>query len=61
MIYDMTTEDIIDIGNLNYDWLLKDAKEDLTDFVNQFNLDKVGLTETSMKNLCPEVNICILS
>ena len=52
----MTTEDVVDIGKLNYDWLLKDAKDDLTDFVNQFDLDKVGLTDSSLEHLCPEVN-----
>lgn len=53
-IYDMTTEDVIDINQLDYEWLLKDAKEDLRQFVSEFNLNSVGLSDEILSSMCPE-------
>ena len=53
-LYNMTTEDVIDMNKLNYDWLLKDAKGDLIQFVAGYNLTAIGLTDTNLDNVCIE-------
>ena len=51
-LYNMTTEDIVDVGKLNYDWLLNDAKEELSLYVRKFSLEEAGLTQSVQENMC---------
>ena len=55
-LYNMTTEDVIDINQLNYEWLLKDAKEELHKFVQTFKLEEHGMTEAVQTNVCPQAD-----
>ena len=55
-LYNMTTEDVIDINQLNYEWLLKDAKEELHKFVQTFKLEHHGMTEAVLSNVCPQAD-----
>merc|ERR1712131_330358 len=52
-----TTEDVIDIGDLDYEWQLTDASGRLENFVKSFELYKIGLTEDLLTNVCSESNI----
>ena len=52
-----TTEDVIDIGDLDYEWQLNEASKKLENFVKSFELYKIGLSEAVWLNVCPEVNI----
>ena len=38
-----TTEDVIDIGDLDYEWQFSEASEKLENFVKSFELFKIGL------------------
>lgn len=53
-LYEMTTEDVVDVGQLNYDWLLNDAKQELSAHVQSFSLDNAGLNESVQQNMCVE-------
>ena len=55
-LYLMTTEDVIDIDEFDYEWLLRDAKDDLRDFVESFNLSDIGLTHTILIDVCTEAD-----
>ena len=55
-MYDATTEDIIDINQLDYEWLLKEAKEELDEFVRQYDLVETGLTSEVLSSVCPEAD-----
>ena len=52
-----TTEDVIDIGVLDYEWQLTQASEKLEDYVETFKLYKIGLNDDVSSNVCPEANI----
>ena len=52
-----TTEDVIDIGDLDYEWQLTQASEKLKDYVTTFQLYKIGLNDDVSSNVCPEANI----
>ena len=52
-----TTEDVIDIGDLDYEWQLTEASKKLETFVKSFELYKIGLSEALWSNVCPEANI----
>ena len=55
--YLATTEDVIDIGDLDYDWQLSEASEKLEKYVKSFKLYKIGLNDDVQSNVCPEANI----
>ena len=48
---------MINIGDLDYDWLLTEASKKLENFVKSFQLYKIGLTEDVLLDVCPEANI----
>ena len=52
-----TTEDVIDIGDLDYEWQLDDASEKLEKFVKSFKLYKIGLNDDVTSNVCSEANL----
>ena len=49
-----TTEDVIDVGDLDYEWQLSEASKKLENFVQTFELYKIGLSDTVQNNVCPE-------
>ena len=53
-LYDMTTEDVINIEELNYEYLLSSAKEGLLEFVRSYNLEDYGMNNDALFNVCPE-------
>ena len=53
-LYEATTEDIIDINQLDYEWLLEEAKKELGTFVQTFDIDDQGLTIETLTKVCPE-------
>ena len=55
LLYNLTTEEVVDMNKLNYQWLLKDAKEDLLHYVYAFNLTEIGLTDSNLAYICTEV------
>ena len=55
-VYEATTEEIVDINQLDYDWLLKEAKLELSLFVSQFNMTDIGLTTQVTTDVCPEAD-----
>ena len=52
-----TTEDVIDIGDLDYEWQLSEASAKLEDYVKSFKLYKIGLNDDVLTKVCPEANI----
>ena len=52
-----TTEDVIDIGDLDYEWQLSEASRKLENYVKKFELYKIGLTDDVTAKVCPEANI----
>ena len=52
-----TTEDVIDIGDLDYEWQLLEATEKLEDFVKFLKLYEIGLNDDVKSKVCPEANI----
>ena len=48
---------MINIGDLDYDWLLTEASKKLENFVKSFQLYKIGLTNDVWLDVCPEANI----
>ena len=42
-VYEATTEDYIDVGDLDYEWQLSEASKKLESFVRSFQLYKIGL------------------
>ena len=52
-----TTEDVIDIDDLDYEWQLSEASRKLEDYVKSFKLYKIGLNDDVTANVCPEANI----
>ena len=55
-LYNMTTEDVIDINQLDYEWLLRNAMDELLLFVQKFNISGIGLTESAMDIICVEAD-----
>ena len=52
-----TTEDAIDIGDIDYEWQLTEASKKLERFVSKFALYQIGLTDDVVEKVCPESNI----
>ena len=52
-----TTEDVIDVGDLDYEWQLSEASGKLEEYVKSFQLDSIGLSDDVSTNVCPEANI----
>ena len=52
-----TTEDVIDIDDLDYEWQLSEAAGKLEDYVKSFKLYKIGLNDDVSTKVCPESNI----
>ena len=52
-----TTEDVIDIDDLDYEWQLSEASNKLHNFVKAFEPYKIGLTDSVLTEVCPEANI----
>ena len=57
MLHSATTEDVIDIGDLDYEWQLSEASAKLEDYVKSFKLYKIGLNDDVLEKICPEANI----
>ena len=57
MLHLATTEDVIDIGDLDYEWQLSEASAKLEDYVKSFKLYKIGLNDDVLTKVCPEANI----
>ena len=56
-LYSATTEDVIDIGDLDYEWQLAEASAKLENYVKSFQLYKIGLNDDLATKVCPEANI----
>lgn len=56
MIFSATTEDVIDISDLDYEWQLSEASEKLANFLKSFDLFKIGLDDEFATKICPEAN-----
>merc|ERR1711990_596850 len=54
-IYEVTGEENVDVDSLNYEFLLREAKNSLETFVSQFDITEIGLTDDLMENICPEM------
>lgn len=52
----MTTEDSIDLEDLDYDWQLSEAINDLEKFVKSFSVQDIGLTDEVLHSVCPEAD-----
>lgn len=52
-----TTEDVIDVGDLDYEWQLSEASKKLEEYVQSFQLDSIGLSDDVSTNVCPEANM----
>ena len=52
----MTTEDSIDLEDLDYDWQLSEAIKDLEKFVQSFSVQDIGLTDEVLHLVCPEAD-----
>ena len=50
----MTTEDSIDLIDLDYDWQLSEAMKELEKFVQDFSPQSIGLTKEVLDSVCPE-------
>ena len=57
MTFKATTEDAIDIGDIDYEWQLTEASKKLESFVQKFALYQIGLTNDVAEKVCPESNI----
>ena len=55
-LYSLTTEDIIDVNQVEYSWLLREAQIKLTEEILQFDTQVTGLTETVLNEVCAETN-----
>lgn len=55
-LYEVTTEDIIDVKQLDYHWLLKNAKSELFNFVSKFNKTSIGLTDEMITSVCVQTD-----
>ena len=52
-----TTEDVIDIGDLDFEWQLSEATEKLENYVKLLKLYELGLNDDVQSKVCPEANI----
>ena len=52
----MTTEDSIDLEDLDYDWQLSESIKALEEFVKDFSIQDIGLTEEVLHSVCPEAD-----
>lgn len=52
----MTTEDSIDLEDLDYDWQLLEAKVALENFVKNFKIQDIGLSLDVLHLVCPEAD-----
>ena len=50
----MTTEDSIDLEDLDYDWQLSESIRALEEFVKDFSIQDIGLTDEVLHSVCPE-------
>ena len=53
----MTTEDSINLEDLDFDWQLSEATKVLENFVKTFTPASIGLTDTVLHSVCPEANV----
>ena len=51
-----TSENVIDIDDLNYEWQLQEAQDKLELFVKSFDMKSIGLTNEVWNEVCPEAN-----
>ena len=59
-IYDATSEDVIDINQLDYEWQLKEAMHELENFVRKFNMTETGLNNEILSGVCPEADVDLM-
>ena len=52
----MTTEDSIDLEDLDYDWQLSESISVLEKFVKDFSIQDIGLTDEVLHSVCPEAD-----
>ena len=52
----MTTEDSIDLEDLDYDWQLSESISALEEFVKKFSIQDIGLTDEVLHSVCPEAD-----
>ena len=52
----MTTEDSIDLNDLDYDWQLSEAISTLENFMKAFSIQDIGLTDEVLHSVCPEAD-----
>ena len=52
----MTTEDSIDLEDLDYDWQLSEAIKALEKFMKEFSIQQIGLTDEVLHSVCPEAD-----
>ena len=50
----MTTEDSINLEDLDYDWQLSESISALEEFVKDFSIQNIGLTDEVLHSVCPE-------
>ena len=56
MHFSVTTEDSINLEDLDFDWQLSEATKELENFVKSFTLQSIGLTDKFLHSVCPEAN-----
>lgn len=56
----MTTEDSIDLEDLDYDWQLSESIKALEEFVKDFSIQDIGLTEEVLHSVCPEADEALI-
>ena len=52
----VTTEDSINLEDLDFDWQLSEATKELENFVKAFTPKSIGLTDKVLHSVCPEAN-----
>ena len=52
----VTTEDSINLEDLDFDWQLSEATKELENFVKAFSPESIGLTDKVLHSVCPEAN-----
>ena len=52
-----TTEDVIDIGDLDYEWQLLESSRKLEESLTSFQLSKIGLNDDVSTKVCAEANM----
>ena len=57
IISSATSGDVIDIGDLDYEWQFGEASKKLEKYVKSFELYKIGLSDAVWLKVCPEAGV----